>query len=132
MPAASPPRRRAAAPAPSRGLADVLVRAADDAKALDIRLLHVGAVSDMTDYFVIATGTSDTHVRSTADKLVEAAREAGHRVHHVEGAESGKWAVLDFVDVIVHLFVPAMREYYQLERLWGDAPALPVAAGAGA
>jgi ribosome-associated protein len=50
----------------------------------------------------------------------------------VEGAESGKWAVLDFVDVIVHLFVPAMREYYQLERLWGDAPALPVAAGAGA
>lgn len=107
---------------PSDTLARVLYTACDDAKAQDITVLRVGDVSDLADFFLVATGTSDTHVRSTAGKLVEAAQKAGHRVHHVEGTETGKWVVLDFVDVIVHLFVPSLRTYYQLERLWSDAP----------
>lgn len=121
-PASRPPRRR-----PSDALAGVLAGAADAAKAEDITLLRVGDVSDMADWFLIATGTSDAHVRSTAAKLVEAAERTGQRVHHVEGTEGGKWVVLDFVDVVVHLFTPALRTYYQLERLWSDAPVVPAA-----
>lgn len=120
-PTAAPPRRRTA-----DALARVLADALDDAKAQDLTLLRIGDVSDLADWFLVATGTSDTHVRSTAGKLVDAAAAAGHKVHHVEGTESGKWVVLDFVDVIVHLFVPALRSYYQLERLWSDAPEVPV------
>jgi ribosome-associated protein len=125
---ASKSSSKSAAPAagsrvrPSDTLAHVLAVACDDAKALDLTVLRVGDVSDLADWFLVATGTSDTHVRSTAARLVEAAQKAGHRVHHVEGTETGKWVVLDFVDVIVHLFVPTLRTYYQLERLWSDAP----------
>jgi ribosome-associated protein len=122
--AVAPPAERLR---PSDALARVLVAACDDAKAQDLTVLKVGEVSDLADWFLVATGTSDTHVRSTAGKLVEAAQAAGHRVHHVEGTEGGKWVVLDFVDVIVHLFVPALRTYYQLERLWSDAPVVPPA-----
>ncbi|MCE2940677.1 MAG: ribosome silencing factor [Gemmatimonadota bacterium] len=126
MPSTAPaaPRRTAR---PSDALARALAAALDDAKAQDVTILRVGDVTDLADWFVVATGTSNTHVRSTAGKLVEAAQAAGHRVHHVEGAEAGQWVVLDFVDVIVHLFVPALRTYYQLERLWSDAPVVPAA-----
>ncbi|MDX2183151.1 MAG: ribosome silencing factor [Gemmatimonadaceae bacterium] len=127
--AASKPPKAPKPPAarPSDALARVLATACDDAKAEDITVLRVGDVSDIADWFLVASGTSDTHVRSTADRLVEAARKAGHKVHHVEGTETGKWVVLDFVDVIVHLFTPTLRTYYQLERLWSDAPVVPVA-----
>ncbi len=125
MPAAPATSRRPKA-TPATRLAAVLARAADDAKANEIVVLKVGEVSDIADYFIVASGTSDAHVRSTADKLVEAAKADGTSVLHVEGTESGKWVVLDFVDVVVHLFVPALREYYQLERLWSDAPRVPV------
>ncbi|MBI3790128.1 MAG: ribosome silencing factor [Gemmatimonadetes bacterium] len=96
-------------------------------KAHDVVLLDLAPVTDMTDYFVIASGTSDTHVRSTAEHVIEAMRKAGHRVHHVEGLSQGRWVLLDFVDVVVHVFHPALRTFYQLERLWSDAPAVPVA-----
>lgn len=99
-----------------------------DAKARDLLLLDVHGVSDMTDCFVIASGTSDAHVRGIADQVIEGLRKEGHRVHHVEGLPQGRWVLLDFVDVVVHLFHPALREYYQLERLWSDAEEVAVEA----
>jgi ribosome-associated protein len=119
--------RRAATRNAATTLAGVLVHALDDAKAEDVTVLRTGDVSDLADYFVVASGTSDTHVRSTAQKLLDAARAIGWREHHVEGDDSGRWVVIDFVDIVVHLFVPALREYYQLERLWSDAPVVPMA-----
>lgn len=87
-------------------------------------MLDLRALSDATDYFVIASGSSDTHVRALAEHVTEALRRAGRRPHHVEGVTAGRWALLDFVDFVVHVFHPTLREYYQLERLWADAPAV--------
>jgi ribosome-associated protein len=80
----------------------------------------------MADFFVVATGTSDTHVRSVAQHVVEGMATAGLKAHHIEGAETGRWVLVDFVDFVVHVFHPTMRAYYQIERLWGDAPATAI------
>ena len=88
-----------------------------DRKAVDLVVLDLRGLSEATDYFVIAGGTSDAHVRGMAEQLM--ARLAPH---HVEGLAQGRWVLLDYVDVVVHLFHPELREYYQLERLWADAP----------
>lgn len=90
-------------------------------KAQDVTILDLSEVTDMTDCFVIASGTSDTHVRSIAEHVVQALRDEGSRVHHEEGLTQGRWALLDFVDIVVHVFHPTLRQFYQLERLWGDA-----------
>lgn len=87
-------------------------------------MLDLRKVSDATDFFLIASGTSDTHVRTLAERVLEAIREEGGHPHHVEGLTAGRWALLDFVDMVVHVFHPSLRAYYQLERLWADAPAL--------
>lgn len=97
-----------------------------DNKASDVVLLDLHGVTDMTDFFVVATGTSDTHVRSVASNLVAAMAKTGWKAHHVEGIEQGRWVLVDFVDFVVHVFHPSMRSYYQLERLWGDAPAVAI------
>lgn len=97
-----------------------------DAKGSDVLVLDLKDVTDMTDFFVIASGTSDTHVRSTAQRVEEEMRKQGLRVHHEEGLQQGRWALLDFVDFVVHIFHPTMRQFYQLERLWGDATEVPV------
>ena len=75
---------------------------------------------------MIASGTSNTHVRSTAEHVMDELKKAGHTAHHVEGLSQGRWVLLDYVDVIVHLFHPTLRTYYQLERLWTDATVVPV------
>lgn len=93
-----------------------------DRKAVDPVILDLRGLSEATDYFVIASGTSDTHVRGMAEHLMERVHP-----HHVEGLPQGRWVLLDYVDVVVHLFHPELRAFYQLERLWGDAP--PVALG---
>ncbi|MCC7194724.1 MAG: ribosome silencing factor [Gemmatimonadaceae bacterium] len=95
-----------------------------DSKANDVVLLDLRGVTDMTDYFVIASGTSDTHVRSVAEHVIERLRQKGVRVQAADGLTNGRWVVLDFVDFVVHVFHPVLRSYYQLERLWGDAPEL--------
>ena len=97
-------------------------------------MLDLRAISDAADYFVIASGTSDVHVRTLAERVLEAVERTGERPHHVEGVGAGRWALLDFVDVVVHLFHPTLREYYQLERLWADAEVVDLdrlARGAG-
>ena len=97
-----------------------------DNKADDVVLLDLHAVTDMTDYFIVASGTSDTHVRSVAQHVVEMLAKDGHRAASVEGMRQGRWVLLDYVDFVVHVFHPSLRSFYQLERLWGDAPALAV------
>lgn len=99
-----------------------------DVKANDVVILNLEGVSDMTDCFLIASGTSDTHVRSIAEHVMEELRKQGMRAHHVEGLNQGRWVLLDYVDFLVHIFHPTLREFYQLERLWGDAEVVPVRA----
>lgn len=95
-------------------------------KANDVVLLNLQGVTDMTDYFVIASGTSDTHVRSIGEHIVEVLRKEGFKVHHSEGLQSGRWVLLDFVDFVVHIFHPALRSFYQIERLWSDAEQISI------
>jgi ribosome-associated protein len=107
---------------------DVLLRVAVEAleslKAQDLVALDLRKLSDATDYFLIASGTSDTHVRALANRVLEALSDESVKPHHVEGLSAGRWALLDFVDVVIHVFHPTLREFYQLERLWADAPML--------
>jgi ribosome-associated protein len=92
-----------------------------DGKANEVVVLDLSKVTDMTDYFVIASGTSDTHVRAVAEQVRDALARTGMKAHHVEGLTQGRWVLLDYVDFVVHIFHPALRQFYQLERLWGDA-----------
>jgi ribosome-associated protein len=101
-----------------------VVDALEAHKAQDVVVLDLRGLSEATDYFVIATGTSDTHVRALAERVIEAMGTRGLRPHHVEGLTTGRWVLLDFVDLVVHLFHPTLRQFYQLERLWADAPAV--------
>ncbi len=91
-------------------------------------VLSLKGVSDMTDFFVIASGTSDTHVRSLGESIQEGLKSDGQAPHHVEGLMQGRWVLLDYVDFVVHLFHPSLRNFYQLERLWSDAEVVPVTA----
>jgi ribosome-associated protein len=93
-----------------------------DRKATDVTVLDLRKVSTATDFFLIATGRSDTHVSAIGDHLVDEMKKAGHRPSGVEGMRGGRWVLVDYVDFVVHVFHPAAREFYQLERLWGDAP----------
>jgi ribosome-associated protein len=97
-----------------------------DNKANDVLVLNLQGLSNLTDYFIIASGTSDTHVRSVAEHVMEELKKEGTRVHHVEGLQQGRWVLLDYVDFVVHVFHPALRSFYQLERLWGDAEVIAV------
>ncbi len=100
------------------------IEAVEDLKAHHLVVLDLRGLSDATDYFVIASGTSDAHVRGIAEAVIEKLRRRGHRTHHIEGLNAGRWVLLDFVDFVVHVFHPELRSFYQLERLWSDAPAL--------
>ncbi len=111
-------------------LVALAVEAVDGRKGHHITVLDLRSVSDATDFFVIASGTSDAHVRGLADAVLEALGRAGHHAYHVEGLPAGRWVLLDYVDFVVHLFHPETRGFYQLERLWGDAPVVYSAAGA--
>lgn len=108
----------------ARRAAEILL----DNKAADVVMLDLRPVTDMADFFVVASGTSDTHVRATAGHVVETLKKEGIPVHSVEGLEQGRWVLLDYVDFVVHVFHPTLRAFYQLERLWGDAPAVAVTA----
>jgi ribosome-associated protein len=101
---------------------EVILAACGDRKAVDGVVLDLRHLSDAADYFVVVSGTSDTHVRAIAEHVIERMSGAGSRAHHVEGLRAGRWVLLDFVDVVVHVFHPTLRAFYQLETLWADAP----------
>ncbi len=98
------------------------LEAADDLKARDLMALDLRGLNDATDWFIIGSGTSDAHVRGIAHSVIERLAAAGMHPHHIEGLSAGRWVLLDFVDIVVHLFHPEARAFYQLERLWNDAP----------
>ena len=98
------------------------VSAADDRKALDLKVLHLQKVSDFTDYFVICSGTSERQVQAIADAVQEKLRETKVRPLHVEGYNRAQWVLIDYGDLVVHVFQDQTRGFYALERLWADAP----------
>jgi ribosome-associated protein len=100
------------------------LNAIQDLKGNQLVVLDLRGLNDATDYFVIASGTSDAHVRGIAESVVQKLSHLGHRTHHIEGLPGGRWVLLDFVDFVIHLFHPETRSFYQLERLWNDAPEL--------
>jgi ribosome-associated protein len=101
-------------------------RAALDKKAVDLVVLDVHAVSSVADYFLICSGRSTTHLDTIADAIRSALKAEGVQPLHAEGAAASGWILLDYGDVLMHVFLGDTRVYYALERLWGDAPAVPV------
>jgi len=85
-------------------------------------VLDLRGISDVTDFFVILTGDSDTHTRAICENILDRSREAGYRPEGVEGLREGRWVLVDFVGLVVHVFLGEVRDFYRLEGLWGDAP----------
>ena len=103
-------------------LKEVVVNALENVKAKDVSIIDVRERTSVTDYMVVASGTSNRHVKSLADSVVTEAQENGVRASSVEGASVSDWILVDLGDVVVHVMMPATREFYDLERLWRDAP----------
>jgi len=98
------------------------VSAADDRKAVDLKVLQLEKITDFTDYFLICSGTSERQVQAIADAVQEKLRERRVRPLHVEGYNRAQWVLIDYGDLVVHVFQEEQRRFYALERLWGDAP----------
>lgn len=105
----------------ARGKALLAATVAEAKLAEQVVILDVQEHTPVTDYFVIASGTNRIQIRSITEAVEEALRAVGERIGRVEGREDGRWVLLDFGDVVVHIFAPIERTYYNLERLWGDA-----------
>ena len=113
------PKRARARPAPAAAsLETVVLDALADMKALEIKVLDVRGLTDIADTMVIASGTSDRHVRSVAQRVVEKTKAAGFRPHGIEGQKDSDWVLIDLSDMIVHVMLPRVREFYGLEKLW--------------
>jgi len=108
-------------------LQNLVTAALDDMKAVNVRVLDVRGLTDIVDTMVIASGNSDRHVRSIAERVVEMARAAGLRPLGTEGARDGEWVLVDLQDILVHVMLPRVREFYGLEHLWDSGPAEAVA-----
>ncbi len=108
-------------------LKDLVVNALEDVKAQDISVIDVRDRTSVTDFMVLASGTSNRHVKSLAHSVVSEARDEDIRANSVEGDTVSDWILVDLGDVIVHVMMPATREFYDLERFWRDAPDLGVA-----
>lgn len=115
----------------SEGLAELAVTALDDMKGQAIRSISVRDLTSITDFMVIATGTSSTHIKALADSVDKAAKEAGHTVRSIEGKMQAEWVLVDLGDVIVHIMVAPMRALYNLEDLWSYTAPPAVAADTG-
>ena len=103
---------------PQSSLKTVVVDALADMKALEVKVLDVRGLTDIADWMIIASGTSDRHVRSVAQRVVERTKEAGFRPHGVEGQQDSDWVLIDLNEMIVHVMLPRVREFYGLEKLW--------------
>lgn len=112
----------------SEQLSDLIVDALDDIKGQNIVKLDVRDLTTVTDYMIVASGTSNRHVQALADNVAEKARAAGRRPIGVEGEDGGEWVLLDLQDALVHVMLPKVREFYNLEKLWSLGPAGDLAA----
>ncbi len=115
----------------SKQLSDLVVEALEEVKARDIVKLDVRKLTAVTDYMIVASGTSNRHVKALADAVAEKSRKAGHRPLGIEGAIGSEWVLLDLQDTLVHVMLPRVREFYNLEKLWSFSPAGDMAATDG-
>ena len=99
----------------------VAVKALDDRKCKDLKVLYTADQTTLADYFVICNSTSNTQVRALAEAVEEAMSKAGEEPHHIEGHRGGQWTLLDYSAVVIHIFTEEGRQFYDLERLWSDA-----------
>ena len=106
--------------------AKLAVKALCNKKGLNVKIIKIRDISSIADYFVIATGTSNTHVRALADEVEFRLDNEGISVSHIEGYRSDSWILLDYVDVVVHIFSDEGRKYYDLERLWEDGEEIDI------
>ena len=106
----------------SEELTALVIDALEEVKGKDIVKLDVSDLTTVTDYMVVASGTSSRHVKALADAVAEKAKEAGHRPAGVEGEDGGEWVLLDLGDTLVHVMLPRVREFYNLEKLWSLSP----------
>lgn len=106
--------------------AQVAARLLDTKKAEQVRILGIRSLSVICDYFVIATGTGNTHVKALADELEFQLGNQGIKPHHIEGYRSNSWILLDYGEVVVHIFTRESREFYDLDRLWQNGEPIPV------
>jgi ribosome-associated protein len=98
------------------------VELCQERNARELMVMDLRGLCDATDFFIIASGDSEVHVRAIADHLIEGLAGDGVRHSGVEGQSGARWVLIDYIDIVVHVFHPLVREFYQLERLWGDAP----------
>jgi len=112
-----------------QALVTFALQVAEDKKAYDITVLNVGKISIVADYFIICSGRSSIHVQSIAEGIVDVLEEKYSLRPRKEGVKEGHWILLDYGDVVIHVFQDEDRQFYNLERLWGDAPVVDVAAG---
>lgn len=126
-----PAATRPKVPSGAVSVVKVVEGALDEMKAVNVRVLNVRKLTDIADTMVIASGNSDRHVRSIADRVIEHTKKAGFRPMGVEGERDGEWVLVDLQDVIVHIMLPRVREFYRLESLWDVSAARREAAGAG-
>ena len=110
--------RKRAVPARNTALEKTIVAALEEMKAVDIKVLDLRGLADYADAMIVASGTSDRHVRSIAERVLEKVRAAGRRPYGSEGLRDGEWALVDFQDVVLHVMLPRVRELYALEKLW--------------
>jgi len=103
-------------------LEKLVLAALEDMKAVHVRVLDVRALTDVADTMIVASGTSDRHVRAIAENVIARAKAAGHRPMGTEGSRDAEWVLVDLQDVLVHVMLPRVREFYALEQLW-EAPA---------
>ena len=115
----------------SEELSDLVTEALTDVKAHNITKLDVRNLTTVTDYMIVASGTSNRHVRALANAVAEKARKYGHKPSGVEGEEGSEWVLLDLQDVLVHVMLPRVREFYNLEKLWSLTPSTGFAATDG-
>ena len=113
------PRR---APRRNSVLEKLVLAALDEMKAVNIKLLDVRGLTDIADAMIVASGTSDRHVRAIAQRVLEKVREAGRRPLGVEGQRDAEWVLVDLQDVLLHVMLPRVREFYAIEQLWEAAP----------
>lgn len=106
----------------SKALTELVIDALDDIKAKDIIRLDVRDMTTVTDYMVVASGTSSRHVKALVENVAEKAKAAGHRPIGIEGEDGGEWVLLDLQDALVHVMLPKVREFYNLEKLWSISP----------
>ncbi len=103
-----------------------IAKCIDDKKGKKLQVLQVGELTSIADYFVIASGTSSTQVKAIADEVIDKLKQLGEEPIHVEGFNSAMWVLIDYADVVVHIFMEETRDFYGIERLWADAKQISI------